>query len=116
MNPGEIVILHIVHVVAVLLLTGFTFLAFAAPPESRKPILMISGITTLVVLASGIRMWQGQFGFSYHGWIIVKLVCWLALSALGGLAYRRRNLAPLLMVVATVLLALAVAMVYAKPF
>ncbi len=116
MNPGEIVILHILHVVSVLLLTGFTFLAFAAPPESRKPILMISGIAALVVLATGVRMWQGVFGFSYHGWIIVKVLCWLAFSALGGLAYRRRNLAPLLMVVGAFILAVAVAMVYAKPF
>jgi len=116
MNPHELVFLHIIHVVSILLLTGFTFLAFTAPPESRKRILMIAGIATAAVFLTGFRMWQGLYGLAPLGWIIVKLVCWLGFSAVAGLAYRRRDLAPLLMLAGVGLLAVAVAMVYAKPF
>ena len=115
-NPHELVFLHIIHVVSILLLTGFTFLAFVSPPETRKHILRISGIATLAVLLTGIRMWQGLYGFAPLGWIIVKLVCWLGFSTVAGLAYRRRDLTAVLMLAGVGLLAVAVTMVYAKPF
>jgi hypothetical protein len=116
MNPGEIVLLHSLHVVSILLLTGFTFFAFSAPPESRKRILMITGIFALMVLLTGLRMWQGMYHFAPLGWIIVKVVCWLGFTALTGIAYRRRHLVPLLMLAGVGLLTIAVIMVYAKPF
>ncbi len=116
MNPHELVFLHILHVVSVLLLTGFTFMAFVAPPETRKRMLMITGGATAAVFLTGLRMWQGVYGFAPLGWIIVKLACWLGFSAVAGLAYRRRDLTPLLMLAGVGLLAVAVAMVYAKPF
>jgi hypothetical protein len=115
MNPSELNALHIFHVVAVLVMTGFTFFAFAGPAETRKRVLAITGIASLLVLLSGIRMWQGLFGFAAFGWIIVKLVCWLGLSALTGFAFRRRDIANTLMVVTLVLLIVAVAMVYVRP-
>jgi hypothetical protein len=44
------------------------------------------------------------------------MICWLGLSALAGMAYRRREQAGLFAWVAMVLAATAVAMVYLKPF
>src|SRR5580692_10464508 len=103
MNPQELNMLHIMHVLAVLGLTGATFYAFAGAPESRKRVLMWSGLTSLLVLLTGVRMWQAEYHF-HGGWVMVKLVCWLGLSAISGIAYRQRGAAGLLMFITLVLL------------
>lgn len=81
---------YFLHVTSILLLTAGTFYAFAAPAETRKRLLMLTGIASLLALIGGFgllaKVWSNQF----HLWVIIKLVCWLGLSALTGLAYRRR--------------------------
>ena len=116
MSPREFNALHVLHVSGVLILLSFTFLAFAAAPESRKRVLAIAGLGSLLVLLTGFRMWQAQFNFVIAGWILVKIVCWLGVSALGGLGYRRRDKAGLLAFLALLLAIAAVAMAYVKPF
>lgn len=116
MNAVEYNVLHLLHVAALLILGGYTFYAFAAPQESRKRVLMITGIATLVVLLTGIRMWQAMFTFTISGWIVIKLLCWLVISALSGMAYRRREQAGKLIGLTVVVLVVAVSMVYLKPF
>ena len=116
MNPYESIFLHLLHVAAALVLMGQTFYAFAAPPETRRKVLIWSGGASLVMLLTGLRMWQTVFGFAPAGWLFVKMVCWLGLSALAGIAYRRRELAGALAWVAMILAVTAVAMVYVKPF
>jgi hypothetical protein len=69
----------------------------------------------LLVLLTGVRMWQGVYGFA-GGWAVVKLVCWLGISAFGGLAYRRRAKAGLWMFLTLLLALIALVMVYVKPF
>lgn len=115
MNPIENQMLHVLHVVGLLVLTAYTFFAFAGPADTRKRVLMITGIATLLVLLTGIRMWQAIYSFQPMIWVIVKLVCWLGLSALAGVAYRRREKANLFMTIGLVLLVVAVAMVYLQP-
>lgn len=116
MNIHELNMLHLLHVFGVLVLVAFTFFAFAGAPETRKRVIMITGIASLVVLLTGIRMWQGLFSFNAMGWVIVKLVCWLGLSAFTGMAYRRREIAGTLKLVILLLAFVAVVMVYYKPF
>ena len=116
MVPNEITALHIVHVSAVLVLLALTFYAFAAPPETRKGVLGGTGVAFLIVLLTGLRMWQGLYGFALLGWIVVKLVCAVGITGLVGMAYRRRDQAWVLMTVVLTLAILAVAMVYTKPF
>ncbi len=116
MNSPELNALHIIHVTSVVVLIAYTFFAFAGPAETKKRVMMITGIASLLVLLTGIRMWQGLFSFHAFGWIIVKLGCWLGLSALTGLAYRKRDQANPLMMVSLVLAIVALVMVYAKPF
>jgi hypothetical protein len=116
MGPTEINALHIVHLSAVLALIAFTFYAFAAPPETRKRVLMGTGLAFVIVALTGLRMWQGLYSFALLGWIIVKIVCALGITGLVGLAYRRRDLTALLMTVALGLAILAVVMVFTKPF
>lgn len=103
------------HVLSILLLTGGTFYAFAAPAEARKRLLMLTGIASLVALVAGFGLVSKVYGNTFHAWIIVKLVCWLGFSGLTGLAFRRREQAGLWVSLAIGLLALAVLMVYFKP-
>jgi hypothetical protein len=116
MGPTEINALHIVHVAAVLVLIAYTFYAFAAAPETRKSVLAVTGTAAVVILLTGLRMWQGLYSFSLLGWIVVKIVCWLGITGLVGTAYRRRAQAGFLMAVVLALAIIAVAMVYTKPF
>jgi len=115
MTAPELHSLHILHVLSVTVLIGTVFFACAAPAETRKRVLMWSGIASLVVLLTGFRLWQGLYGLSGI-WAVVKMVCWLALSALGGIAYRRREKTKLWIGLTLALAAVALVMVYVKPF
>jgi hypothetical protein len=106
---------HIIHVVSVLVLTGYTFYAFAAPPETRKRVLMITGIASLLTLVGGFGL-QAKLAVGWPGWFVIKLVCWLGLSALAGIGYRRRGAAGTLALVTVALVLVAVVLVYTKPF
>lgn len=106
---------YLLHVISILVLTAYTFYAFAAPAETRKRVMMITGIASLVALVGGFGL-QAKLNYGFPGWLIVKLVCWLGLSALAGLGYRRRGAAGALSVVALALVVVAVVMVYTKPF
>jgi hypothetical protein len=115
MNSQELNALHILHVLSAIGLVGTTFYACAGAPERRKKLLMWSGIASLLVFLTGFRLWQGAFHFA-GGWAIVKLVCWLGLSGLAGIAYRRQEKASLWITLALALTAVALVMVYLKPF
>jgi hypothetical protein len=105
----------VLHVSSIFVLLGYTFYAFAAPAETRKRVLMITGVASLLILVTGFGMLHRlQLGFP--GWAIVKLVCWLGLSAMAGLAFRRRAQADLFMIIAFVLAITAAAMVIVRPF
>lgn len=116
MSPHEFNFLHVFHVSSVLVLIGLTFYAFAGAPDTRRRVTIWAGVASLLVLASGIRMLQAEFNFAFAGWVWVKLVCWLCISALGGMAYRRRERAPLFGLLTVLLAIIAVAMAYTKPF
>ncbi|KXU36426.1 hypothetical protein AXK11_04550 [Cephaloticoccus primus] len=115
MTAYELHTLQVLHVLAVLVLVGTTFFACAAEPATRKRVLIWSGIASLVVLLTGTRLLQGLYGME-GGWAWVKMVCWLGISALGGVAYRRRKKAALWMGLTLALAALALVMVFVKPF
>jgi hypothetical protein len=107
---------HIIHLVSLFVLFGYTFYAFAAPAETRKKVLMITGIASLLVLVSGFGLMSKVYQNQFQTWMIVKLVAWLGLSALAGLGYRRRGATGVFAVVAIALALAAVVAVYAKPF
>lgn len=106
---------YILHVSSILVLTGYTFYAFGAPVETRKRVMMITGIASLLALIAGFGL-KAKLGYGFPGWLIVKIVCWLGLSALAGFGYRRRGAAGVLGIVAVLLMIVAIIMVYAKPF
>jgi len=106
---------HVLHVLSVIVLTGGTFYGFAAAAESRKKVMIITGFASLVLLVSGIGLLHKlQYGFP--AWAIVKLVCWLGLSALAGIGYRKRKQAGLFMTIVFALVAIAVITIYVRPF
>lgn len=114
MNP---VYYTILHVFALLVLTAQTFAAFANPaPENRKQTLILTGIASLLMLVSGFGMIAKIYQNHFYGWMIVKLVCWLAFSALAGLAYRKPHLRRTFSLVGFTALLIALVMVYTKPF
>lgn len=108
---------HVIHVFSLAALIGYSFYAFALPaPETKKRVMMVTGIASLLMLVAGFGLIHAMGYSMKSGWIWVKFACWLGLSALPGLAYRRREKAGLFIVIALVLVLIAVAMVYYKPF
>lgn len=104
---------YVLHVLSVLLLTGFTFGAFANPaPERRGRAMMLTGITGLIALVAGFGL-VSKLGHEFTDlWLIVKLVCWLGLAAISGMAFRKPEKVGALTIVASILLATAVVSVY----
>lgn len=110
------VVYQLLHLASLLALTGGAFYAFAGPPESRKKVMIITGIASVIQLISGFGLLAKLHGNDFQPWVIVKLVVWLALSALAGIGYRKRDQAGLFMGIIAVLLFVALYMVYAYRF
>ena len=113
-------IFSILHVFSVLLLTGSIFYIAANPQKhKKKKMMMITGVLSLLVLlAAGALMgilYKGlPAGGWTQGWVIVKLVVWLFLTGLAGMAYRKPKGFVLVGLVASI--AIALFMVYLRPF
>lgn len=108
---------HIIHLSSAFLLVALTFRAFAAPrPEARRQTLALAGVASLLMLVAGFGLHAKLYSGTFPGWLVVKLVCWLGLSALAGIAYRRPAQVGLLGWVAFAFVVTAVWAVYAKPF
>lgn len=110
---------HILHLSSVAVLLAYTFFAFAAPPETKRRVMMITGVAALLILVTGVGMLHKTrlpMQALFPAWAWVKTACWLGLAALGGLAYRKRDQTNLLMLVGLALAVIAIVMVYARPF
>jgi hypothetical protein len=107
----------LLHVFALIVLTAHTFMAFGNPdPVNRRRTLMVTGLASLLMLVAGFGLAAVQKIPMASGWVIVKLCCWLGLSALGGIVYRKPHLRGLLSLVALGLILLALVMVFFRPF
>lgn len=106
---------HVLHIVSLIVLTGGIFYGFAGSPDTRKKVLLITGIASIVQLVSGVGLLH-KLGYGFPAWAIVKLVCWLALSALAGIGYRQRGRAGLFMLIVVAIVAVAVSAVYYRAF
>jgi hypothetical protein len=104
---------YLIHVVSLVLLAAFTFQVFAKR-ENKKGMMMLTGILSLLALVGGFGL-LAQLKHGFPVWVIIKLVCWLGLSAMAGLAFRKPGSIGTLKLLSIVLIAIAVWAVYFRP-
>lgn len=113
-------IFSFVHVFSILMLTGSVFYIAANPQKhKKKKMMIITGILSLVALIAagglmGINFKGYPAGGWTQGWVLVKLVVWLFISGLAGMAYKKSKGFVTTALIAAV--AVALAMVYFRPF
>ena len=115
MSLQEVSALHIIHVFAVIAVVASVFYACAAAPETRRKVAKWSGIASLLLFVTGVRMWQGLYHFK-GGWVWVKILCFFAIAGFVGVAYRRREKTKLWVVLSLTAALIALVMVYTQPF
>lgn len=107
---------HVLHLISVFLLVGILFWALSDPSqEKRKSALKWSGITSLLTLVAGFGL-LAKLGTGFPIWVTIKLICWLFLTGLVGMAYRMPEKRSLLLGAGIFFVSLAVLMVSLKPF
>ncbi len=108
-------IYYIIHVFSIIMLAGSVFYIAANPQKHKKrKMMIITGILSFLVLLGGFGL-IARLGHSYtSGWIIVKMVAWLFVSALAGMAYRKSK--SFVLSALTLSVGIAVYMVYFRPF
>ena len=108
----KVQIYQILHVVSMVFLTAFIFQSFANPdPRNRKKTLKITGILAVSMLIGGFGLLT-VLKIGFPGWIIVKLVCWLGLASMGGMAYRKPEKIPLFTAITILLVVIGISTVY----
>ena len=82
---------NFLHVLLIILLTGFTFSIAPSPQKGKKKFMAIlTGILSLVALVAGAGLMSKLHNNNWgQGWVIVKILAWLLVSGLGGMAYKR---------------------------
>ncbi len=107
---------HILHLLGIIILVGSTFAAFANPtPLLRRKVLTASGVASLVTVVAGFGL-AGLLKYGFPTWIIIKIVCWLGLSAITGMIFRNPKKIPAYAAATMALLIVALYMVYFRPF
>ncbi len=109
-------IYQFLHVTSIILLSGFTFAIAANPQKHRKKLMaIVTGILGVVALVAGAGLMSKLHDNNWaQGWVIAKMACWLVVMALGGLAYKKSK--SFIMTTLVAVLAVAVYMVYFRPF
>ena len=107
---------HILHVSAIILLSGLAYgLCYA---ENKKPFNILYGITSFLILLGGFGL-MAKLGYSFQNppWITAKLLIWTALAVGVPIVVKRCELKPTqFLVTVSSLLILAVIFVYIRPF
>ena len=105
----------LLHVLSAVVLVGWTYAACANPaPNRRRMTMIVTGIASLVMLVGGFGL-QAKLNTGFPPWLIVKIVCWFAISGFAALAFKRPLLAKPLALLVYALAAVAVYCVYMRP-
>ena len=67
------VVYSILHVISILVLTGYTFYAFGAPADTKKRVMIITGFASLLALVAGFGL-QAKLNVGWPGWLIDSLL------------------------------------------
>jgi len=113
MSPS---VYYFLHTFSVILLTGATLYVVANPQKHKKKTMMIvTGILSLIILVAGSGLVSKIYANNWaQGWLIAKIVLWLGLSALAGMAYRKSK--SVVISATVIIVGIALYMVYFKPF
>ena len=112
MPAMKVQIYQVMHVLSMVLLTAIVFQTFANPDPARKGrTMMLTGCLSLLMLVGGFGV-LAVYKIGFPVWVLVKVVCWFALSAVAGVAYRAPSKIPLLRWMVLILVAIAVGTVY----
>lgn len=109
-------IYQFLHVISIILLSGFTFAIAANPQKHKKKLMaMLTGILGLVALVAGAGLMSKLYDNNWgQGWVVAKMACWLVVMGLGGMAYKKSKSFVFTGLIAAV--GIAVFMVYFRPF
>ena len=107
---------HVIHVVSIILMTGYIFRAFTNPAPSEKKINMIATHTLAMLALIGGFGLLAKLKYGFPGWVIVKVLCWIGLVALASMVYKKKHLTGLFSLITIVIVIIAVIMVYVRPF
>ena len=110
------IVYQIIHLLALLTLTAGAFYSFAGAPETKKKVMIITGIASLLMLVSGFALLAKLHNNEFAPWVVLKLVAWLGVSALAGIGYRKRDKACLFMGLIGAFLFLGIFTVYYQRF
>jgi len=112
----SVALFHVLHLFSLFFLVGILMAALAAPlPENRRKFLKWSGISAGVVALTGFGM-LGMMQLGWPGWALVKIVCWLIIAGMVGQPFRHPEKAREMTFLSAGVIALALLMVYFKPF
>lgn len=125
-GPGTLIgnmnaqVYAVLHAASVVFLTSIVFAIFAGAPESRRRLLSILvGVLSLVALVAGFglatKVYQMPNPMDWPFWIWGKVVCWLGLSAIGGMAFKRRGKPAMWVWLTAILVLAAIYLAYMKP-
>lgn len=110
----------ILHVAGILFLTGAIFAVFGGASDARRKfIMMAAGILSLVALVGGFGLASKKLAMpnpmDWPVWLWVKVLCWFWLSAIAGIAFRRREQTPRWIAMTALVLLVALVMAFLKP-
>ncbi len=87
----------------------------AKEQPGRKWIAIYHGLGLLIMLVAGFGL-VAKLGVGFPGWVVAKLLIWLALGGIGAVAARKKHLASMIWIF-VILLGLAAAyLAHYKPF
>ncbi len=110
----KIQIYQVMHVLCMVLLSGFVFQALANPdPKNKRRTMMATGILGFLMLVGGMGL-LAVLKYGWPWWVFVKLACWLGLMGVSGMAYRKPEKIPAFTAITIALIAIAVTVVYFK--
>lgn len=103
---------QLLHVGSMVALTAFTFMAFANPdPKGKKRTMMITGILSTLMFIGGFGL-ISVLKTGFPAWVWIKLVCWLGLSGMAGMAYRKPESAEKFKLITLAVILIAIVTVY----
>ena len=109
------VVYYVIHIISLFVLAGLAY--GMVHSKQPKPYKIGYGIASFFVLLGGFGlMAKIGYGFADNPWLTIKLLIWIGLAVVIPALVKRKKLSMNITVLMSVLLGLAVLMVYIRPF